>query len=124
MNGKNGSNDKKVIVNELLAFFENVLEPYLDRRFDGLENRMDGLENRMDSLENRMDNLENRMDNLENRMDSLENRMDKLESEVIYVKNDVRDLKADAPTSKEFEKVRLTVEKLEKLHKRELSSFA
>ena len=110
MNGKNGSNDKKVIVNELLAFFENVLEPYLDRRFDGLENRMDGLENRMDSLENRMDNLENRMD--------------KLESEVIYVKNDVRDLKADAPTSKEFEKVRLTVEKLEKLHKRELSSFA
>jgi hypothetical protein len=87
MDGKNG--DKKMIVDELMAFFENILEPYLDRRFGGLENRMG-----------------------------------KLESEVVHVKNDVRDLKADAPTSKEFEKVQLTVEKLEKLHKRELVSFA
>jgi archaellum component FlaC len=107
MDGKNG--DRKKIVDELMAFFENILEPYLDRRFGGLENRMDGLENRMDGLENRMDGLENRMV--------------KLESEVVHVKNDVRDLKADAPTSKEFEKVQLTVEKLEKLHKREITSL-
>lgn len=72
------NNVRPKILNELMAFFENILAPYLDKEFGEVNGRLDKVENRLDSLE----------------------------SELKYVKSDVRDLKADIPTKEEFAVVR------------------
>jgi uncharacterized protein (UPF0335 family) len=66
--------NRSKITKELIGFFENIIVPYMDKRFDGVEGRLG----------------------------KVENRLERLETEMMYVRNDIRDLKADMPTKKEF----------------------
>ncbi len=97
MQKKNGVRPK--IVSELMAFFENVIVPYLDERFNHVDSRLDKVDSRLDKVEERLGSEE---------------------TEIQYVKSDVRDLKADMPTKQEFEVVR----KIEKIHKKELTALS
>jgi len=72
MKAKNQNRPK--ITKELIDFFENIIVPHMDKRFDGVESRLG----------------------------KVENHLEKLATEMTYVKNDIRDLKADMPTKKEF----------------------
>lgn len=96
MQKKNGVRPK--IINELMAFFENVIAPYLDGRFDKVDSRLDKVDTRLDKVENELQEVK---------------------TELQYVKSDVRDLKADMPTKQDFE----VVKKLEKIHQKELTAF-
>lgn len=69
---------KSKILTELINFFEEILAPYLDKKFDGVENRLDNVENKLENVE----------------------------SDIRYIKMDIRDLKTDMPTKKEFTVVR------------------
>ncbi|HUW24837.1 MAG TPA: hypothetical protein VMW04_04460 [Patescibacteria group bacterium] len=97
MKAKNQNRPK--ITKELIDFFENIIVPHMDKRFDGVDKRFDGVESRLGKVENHLE---------------------KLATEMTYVKNDIRDLKADMPTKKEF----AVVKKLEKIHQTELAALA
>ncbi len=94
MNQGKLNNTRTKIFDELMLFFENILVPYLDKRFGGVENRLGGVENRLDKVKNSIQELK---------------------TEVMYVKDNVRDLKADSPTVKEFTDHEKRISHLEKV---------
>lgn len=76
------SNDtKKKITDELLAFWEGLIFPYLEKRFGALEEDVAVLKDDVAVLKDDVATLK---------------------TDIMYVKSDLRDLKSDTPTDKEF----------------------
>jgi len=50
MNQSKPNNARTKIFDELMLFFENILAPYLDERFGGVETRLGGVEEDLDEV--------------------------------------------------------------------------
>lgn len=67
---KNGI--KKKITDELLIFWENIIFPYLEKRFGEVDNRLGRVEDRLDKVEDRLGRVEDRLSVVEEKVGNLE----------------------------------------------------
>lgn len=88
----NNGDSKSKIQDELMAFFENVLGPYLDREFGALKEGVVVLKGDVATLKEDVTVLKEDVGTLK--------------TDMMYVKNDIRDLKADMPSKKDYEAVK------------------
>jgi len=79
MNQSKPDNARTKIFDELMLFFENILAPYLDERFGGVETRLDGVETRLDKVETRLGGVEEDLGEVKNELKIVNRKIDILQ---------------------------------------------
>jgi len=79
MNQSKPDNARTKIFDELMLFFENILAPYLDERFGGVETRLDKVETRLDKVETRLGGVEEDLGEVKNELKIVNRKIDILQ---------------------------------------------
>ena len=79
MNQSKPDNARTKIFDELMLFFENILAPYLDERFGGVETRLGGVETRLDKVETRLGGVEEDLGEVKNELKIVNRKIDILQ---------------------------------------------